>query len=844
MPLKPSLLIAGLLAILPAVQAQTTAEFDVLINEIMADPTPPQGLPAVEWLELFNRSSTPVELSSLRLKDATGAFFPLPAFSLSPGALVTLTANTSAASLQGTVSGTVLGIPVSSTFLNNDGDELTLADSTGTVIDRVSYSSSWHTSAAKRDGGWSLERINPGLPCLGFSNWNSCNAPGGGTPGTPNSLLSLTPDDIAPEFSGITVISPESLKVFFSEGMAKDNLTDPDAYFLYPPVTVISASVSSDDRSSVSLELSESLKTGIMYSLVAPDLSDCSGNSMPVTDTLRFGRAEIPEPGDVILNEIMSDAFPSAGLPVAEWLELYNRSARVVNLSALQIQDKTGSPVSLPEYLLGPGEFVVISALSNAGLIKSVTHNSTGAPLSTVMMNDDGDAILLSRTDGTAVDRLEYSADWHTIPGKSDGGWSLERIDPDFPCPGAVNWQSCPVLPGGTPGKRNASFGRIADYSAPALLRAYPESDQVITLTFSKAMSPESATNTANYFSYPTLLIDEIKLTVDPAIVQLILSEPMDEVFVYQLIPDSGLSDCAGNTLIQQDTIRFGIPRSPERNDLIINEIMFNPKTGEPRYVEIFNAGNKVIDWNKCFIANLSGNISIKQVIAERLSLPGEYVAITTDTGSLATIYQGIPRDKLLKNDLPSIYDSGGNLTLYWVSGTDTTVLDEVNYDEDWNNALLSYEELEGVALERLRIRGFSNDPSNWTSASANRTGAHGTPALPNSQRITNKPETDNTIRLAPSVISPDGDGRDDFLEIYYELPGAGYFSSVTIYDSDGIPVKRLMKTEIPGTTGTLRWDGDNGSGSRVAPGIYIAAVELFHPDGKTDRIKKTAAVY
>jgi hypothetical protein len=271
---------------------------------------------------------------------------------------------------------------------------------------------------------------------------------------------------------------------------------------------------------------------------------------------------------------------------------------------------------------------------------------------------------------------------------------------------------------------------------------------------------------------------------------------------------------------------------------------MFNPKTGEPRYVEIFNAGNKVIDWNKCFVASLSGNVSVKQVIAERLSLPGEYVAITTDTGSLATIYQGIPRDKLLKNDLPSIYDSGGNLTLYWVSGTDTTVLDEVNYDEDWHNALLSYEEREGVALERLRIRGFSNDPSNWTSASANRTGAHGTPALPNTQRVADSPGTGSVVLITPSVISPDGDGRDDFLEIFYELPGAGYFSSVTIYDSDGIPVKRLMKTEIPGTTGTLRWDGDNGSGSRVAPGIYIAAVELFHPDGKTDRIKKTAAVY
>jgi hypothetical protein len=106
------------------------------------------------------------------------------------------------------------------------------------------------------------------------------------------------------------------------------------------------------------------------------------------------------------------------------------------------------------------------------------------------MMNDDGDIILLSRTDGTIIDRVEYSADWHKSPGKSDGGWSLERIDPHLACPGAVNWQSCPVLPGGTPGKRNASFGHIKDDTAPVLLRAYPPSALVVTVTFSKASRP------------------------------------------------------------------------------------------------------------------------------------------------------------------------------------------------------------------------------------------------------------------------------------------------------------------------------------------------------------------
>ncbi|MFM8485171.1 MAG: hypothetical protein ACKOCH_02460, partial [Bacteroidota bacterium] len=150
------------------------------------------------------------------------------------------------------------------------------------------------------------------------------------------------------------------------------------------------------------------------------------------------------------------------------------------------------------------------------------------------------------------------------------------------------------------------------------------------------------------------------------------------------------------NTLVWQDTIRFGLPEKPEKNDLVINEIMFNPETGEPRYVEIFNAGKRIIDWKKCFLGNLSGSISVKQITAERLSLPGEYVAITTDTGSLLLAYKMVAREHLLKNDLPSMYDSGGNLTLYWASGSDTSALDEVDYDEDWHNALLSSGEREG----------------------------------------------------------------------------------------------------------------------------------------------------
>jgi hypothetical protein len=76
------------------------------------------------------------------------------------------------------------------------------------------------------------------------------------------------------------------------------------------------------------------------------------------------------------------------------------------------------------------------------------------------------------------------------------------------------------------------------------------------------------------------------------------------------------------------------------------------------------------------------------------------------------------------------MYDSGGNLTLYWASGSDTSALDEADYDEDWHNALLSSGEREGVALGAPACEGlFQQTRQTGLSASANTTGSHGTPA-------------------------------------------------------------------------------------------------------------------
>jgi hypothetical protein len=123
------------------------------------------------------------------------------------------------------------------------------------------------------------------------------------------------------------------------------------------------------------------------------------------------------------------------------------------------------------------------------------------------------------------------------------------------------------------------------------------------------------------------------------------------------------------------------------------------------------------------------------------------------------------------------------------------------------------------------------------------KTGAPGTPTLPNSQRLNPTNPADKLIELNPARLSPDDDGYEDFLDIRYTLPQAGYAAAVGVFDADGNRVQYLVRQALIGTEGALRWDGDTTDGSKARPGIYLLFLEIFSPDGETMSLKKAFAL-
>ncbi|QEC41647.1 lamin tail domain-containing protein [Pseudobacter ginsenosidimutans] len=437
------------------------SRYQIIITEIMADPSPPAGLPEYEYIELKNVSSKPIDLKGFKLGDESSAASFNNSIIIQPDSFLICCSNTAAAQLK--AFGACIGL---SNFpsLANESDMVQLISPENNIIHAIQYQAGWYRSNSKAEGGWSLEMINTSTPCAGGSNWAASLSPTGGTPGHANSQLPGEADHHPPSLLHIYAVDNTKLVAVFDEPLDSNSAVQPKNYRLGNlNLTPASCQTLPPAFNMVRLQFRQPLETNAVQLLTVQQVKDCAGNNIGTMHTAKAGMASAASPGDIIINEILFDPPPEG----ADYVELFNRSSRIINLQNLYSSNRNDAGqlintkrISSTPYLLFPGEYILLTenpdwVQNHYTIIDKQAIRTSPLPS---LPNEKGSYVLSDITN-VVLDELHYSADWHFPLLSSPEAVSLERIDPLLPAQDKHNWLSASgTSGGGTPGYINSQF--------------------------------------------------------------------------------------------------------------------------------------------------------------------------------------------------------------------------------------------------------------------------------------------------------------------------------------------------------------------------------------------------
>ncbi len=645
-------------------------------------------------------------------------------------------------------------------------------------------------------------------------------------------------DTIPPELISVSAATDTTVQLYFSEGLDNESSENVNNYEVSGNIgKPVSAVLDAENSTIVHLVFEKQFEPGKTYMLSVSGVQDLSGNTiLPVQRNFSYF---LPQPFDVVINEILADPTPPVGLPGYEYVELMNRTNSAVNLEGWKLIVGTSEKSFGPVVLENGGYLILAKEEAENEFLPY--GNFYG--FSSFSLTNSGQVLTLVDKTGAVISQVAYTDKWYKNPDKEEGGWSLEQINPENVCSESENWKASEDPKGGTPGAINSVFSDLV--LLPGVDRLEVLANDILRVYFNQAMDAESMTVKTNYeVDQGTGNPTEVFVSDDePNLAELYFNQSFQKGTVYHLTVKTGLSNCMGLHPAADTVLAFGLAERPAENDVVINEILFNPWTGGEDFVEIYNRSTKVIDLNLMQLGTvkisppnppdtLFYNISDRQ----RMFVPGEYLVLTSSPETVKEqYYTGNPDGFLRVDPFPAYNNEQGVCILSSLKGD---LIDAFNYSENMHYPLLQY--VDGVSLERTNFDSPTQDPSNWHSAAESV--GFATPAYRNSQFVPTGETTDEII-IEPEIFSPDNDGYNDVLSIKYRFDQPGYMMSVTIFNRAGQQVRQLVNNEYLGTEGVVNWNGINDNNSKAPMGIYILYIRVFDTRGNVKEYKKTGVL-
>jgi hypothetical protein len=535
----------------------------------------------------------------------------------------------------------------------------------------------------------------------------------------------------------------------------------------------------------------------------------------------------------------MAKPNPPVSLPDREYLELYNRTADTIYLTDFRILYGTGKSSRITTGKIVPHGYAVICA--SASVSELSAYGDVFSATSFPSLLDAGMALTLTSPDSTVVAVVEYDNSFYRDEPKSKGGWSLERIDPDN-LSDNDNWKASTGMEGGTPCRENSVFGTNPDNIQPYIIKTEMINEYSIRILFSENIVASTLEKIEYY------IVRNIGSPLEAKALNTELSNTVELIFansfnigtVYELTVSPDIKDFYGNEY-EGSLIYFGQMYKPEKENLVINEILFHPRSGGSDFVEIYNRSDRILDLSDISIASrnrATGDLQQIHRVSETSIYvqPTDYFVFTTDSASLHRFYYvDNPANVVIMSGFPTYPNENGTVVLL---DNENNIIDEFSYSEDMHGIFISNPE--GVSLERVDFERKSSELGNWQSAA--QTVGFATPAYKNSC-YTHTEEVNKSFVLTSTTFSPDGDGYEDVLFIDYKMPAAGFRANISIYNLRGYFVKEICRNTVLGTDGRLTWDGTKANNAKVPVGPYIIYIEAFNADGKVYKYKKICVV-
>ena len=526
------------------------------------------------------------------------------------------------------------------------------------------------------------------------------------------------------------------------------------------------------------------------------------------------------------INEIMYAPLDASN----EWFELTN-TGDSIDLQNWKWKDATASLrfITAQSFTLHKDSFVVIC--QDSSKFKTQFPLFKGKLFQTlwIALNNSGDNLILINESGERTDSVAYSSGW----GGNTGGYSLERKNPAGISNFGNNWGSCTDIFKATPGTENSIRIKELDLTIKRFETEpfNPVAGGLLELSAVVSNTGASSSGNAALNFYDDSNLDSIgqqselvnSFTVSPLnpedslTFEMTLQDiaPGRKQLIVSIIfePDQDTSD---NKIVRS----VNISQPGQAGSIVINEIMYEPLTGDAEWVEMYNPSSIEFDLKQWKLRDNTGTVDISD--SSLIISPGGYLIIASDSSILSTYnYLKNANESVIVRVIQSLSlnNSGESLV---VEDSLLTAIDKLTYSPSMHNPEI--DDTRGVSLERINPALPSSYSNNWSS-SADPSG--GTPGKRNSI-FASAVKSSSELMISPNPFSPDGDGRDDVALISCSFSFSKGTIRANIYDIKGRMVRTLANNEQTGSEKAFLFNGYSDNNEKLSIGLYIVLIEAI----------------